>query len=734
MTLSIWRYSHLILAASSSLFLLVASITGVILSVEPINKKLQPYSILNANGLSLAETLANINAKYDDVISVSQDPNGFVSATVIIDSKNESFYIDPTTGDKLGDIIEKAPIYQFATNLHRSLFLKTPGRLFVGLASLLLFFIAVSGIVLIAKRQGGIQRFFSSVVRENYAQYQHVVYSRIVLIPIVILALSGVYLSLLRFQLIPEKLVAHEIDFDNLNEEPLLDYTDFDLFKNTSLSELRELEYPFSEFVEDYYLVRLRDKEVLLNQYTGETISEKKYPMVTLVSEWATVLHTGQGTILWSIVLGLGSLAVPFLMFTGFAVYFKRPKTKINNAISKDKAQFVILVGSEGGTTLQYAQLFHNQLLTLGKKSYLTMMDDYTEFKNMEHLVVITATYGQGEAPSSAIKFKTLLKKHTQKRPYQFSVVGFGSTSYPHFCQFAFETHHLLQRNAKANALIMEVHTVNDRSFEAYSNWATMWGNLVGLTIRLAKPTKLLEKIHKSPFIVLEKTETQDMIDDTFLLTVKNTNGAQANSGDLLSIVPESGGQERLYSLGKLDNNIFTISVKRHPAGLCSNYLLQLKKGTTFSASVVENKNFHFPKKAKKTVLIATGTGIGPFLGMIRSNSRKNEIHLYWGGRTEDSLKLYKPFIENALEGGGLTTFIPAYSRTQTEKKYVQHLIKQDGEQIAKVLRKKGCVMICGSIAMQKEVLNELQSICNRYLKKDLSFYQNRKQIKMDCY
>lgn len=734
MTLSIWRYSHLILAVSSSLFLLVASITGVILSVEPINTKLQPYRISSAAGLSLAETLTNINAKYDDVIRVSQDKNGFVSATVIIDNKNESFYIDPTTGDKIGDIIEKASIYQFATNLHRSLFLKTPGRLFIGLASLLLFFIAISGIVLIAKRQGGIHRFFSSVVRENYAQYQHVVYSRIVLVPIVILALSGVYLSLLRFQLIPETLVTHEIDFDNLNEEPLLDYANFDLLKNTSLSELRELEYPFSEFVEDYYLVRLNDKEILLNQYTGESISEKKYPMVTLASEWATVLHTGQGTILWSIVLGLGSLAVPFLMFTGFVVYFKRPKTKIKNTISKDKAKFVILVGSEGGTTLQYAELFHNELLTLGKKSYLAMMDDYTTFKGMEQLVVITATYGQGEVPSSAMKFEALLKQHIQKQPFQFSVVGFGSTSYPHFCQFAYETLALLNDTANGRPLIDQVYTVNNRSFEAYNNWATAWGSLIGANIRLTKPTKLTEKAHHSPFVVLGKTEAHDMIDDTFLLTLKNTNGAQANSGDLISIVPESGAQERLYSLGKVDDNVYTISVKRHAEGLCSNYLLQLNKGTTFSASVVENKNFHFPKKVKQTILIATGTGIGPFLGMIKNNSRKSKIHLYWGGRTEDSLKLYKPFIDNALESGGLTTFIPAYSRTQTEKKYVQHLIKQDGEQIAKILRKKGCVMICGSIAMQKEVLNELQFICNRYLEKDLSFYQNRKQIKMDCY
>ncbi|MBM1106624.1 PepSY domain-containing protein [Aurantibacter crassamenti] len=734
MTLSIWRYSHLILAFASSIFLLLASVTGVILSIEPISNKLQPYRISNAEGLSLAETISAIDAQYEEVLSISQDKNGFVSATVIIDNQNESFYVNPETGEKLGDIIEKAPIYQFSTNLHRSLFLKTPGRLFIGLTSFLLFLIAISGIVLIAKRQGGITKFFSKIVRENYAQYNHVVYSRFVLIPIVIIAISGVYLSLLRFQIIEENQITHEIDFDNLQEDPTIDYTQFELFKNTPLSELREFEFPFSEFVEDYYLVRLKNKELLINQYTGDVISEKQYPFVTIISEWATVLHTGEGSILWSIVLGIGSMAIPFLMITGFIIFFKRPKTKIKNPYSKDKANFVILVGSESGTTLQYAEVLHNYLLSINEKSYLAVLDQYTTYKNMKHLVVMTATYGQGEAPSNAKKFKNLIHKHQQKAHFLYSVVGFGSTSYPNFCQFAYETNELLETLPQAKASFNEIFTVNDQSFESFNRWASLWGEKTNLELRLKKPTLYNTKKHTSSFVVLDKTEKASMVDSTFLLTLKNTNGAIADSGDLLSIVPSTEERERLYSIGKMERNVYTISVKRHDKGVCSTYLQGLEIGTNLTASIIENKDFHFPAKSKQTILIATGTGIGPFLGMIKNNVAKKGIHLYWGGRTEESFKLYKPIISSALENGSLTSFKPAYSRTQIEKTYVQNLIKKDAVYIAESLRKKGCVMICGSITMQKEVLKELQEICAKYLNKDLSFYQNRNQIKMDCY
>lgn len=731
MTLSIWRYSHLILALVSSLFLLVASITGVILAVEPISNKIQPYRIADADEFTLAETLTNLNAKYDEVLSISRNRNGFISVSVIIEGESKQFYVNPFSGEALGPLIEKAPIFQFSTNLHRSLFLKSTGRFLIGLVSFLLFLIAVSGIVLIAKRQGGIRYFFAPVVRENFSQFNHVVYSRLTLLPILVLSLTGVYLSLLRFNLIPEENIVHEVDYDSLNETPIIPIQEFELLQNIKLGQLRELEYPFSEFVEDYYTIRLKNREILLNQFTGEVITEKKEPLVTTISSWSTVLHTGEGSIIWSAVLGLGSLSIPFLMVTGFVIYFKRPKIRIKNKFSKNECDHIILVGTEGGTTLLYAQEFHKQLLKSGQKCYLGMMNEYTVFPQMNQLTLIAATYGQGEAPATASKFMQLVKEHLQKQPFSYSVVGFGSTSYPNFCQFAYEAFDTLKKYSNATAL-GEVFTVNNQSFEAFSNWANAWAKSQGTALRLEKPKISLPKTHISNFVVVDRVDFSK--EDTFLLTLKNKNGARAVSGDLLSIIPEEDGRERLYSIGNLGKNTLAVSVKKHPKGVCSNLMGQLEKGETLSAGVVNNRHFHLPKSNKEAVLIATGTGIGPFLGMIASNSPKRNLHLYWGGRTSESFGLYQPHIDEALSKNKLYRFIPAYSRVDDKKVYVQHLIKKDGGKIAKILNNGGCVMICGSIAMQREVMTELAKICSTYLKKDLSHFQNRKQIKMDCY
>src|SRR5690606_21401199 len=454
-------------------------------------------------------------------------------------------------------MIEKAPIFQFSTNLHRSLFLKSTGRFIIGLVSFFLLLIGISGIILIAKRQGGIKYFFSPVVRENYSQFNHVVYSRITLIPIIILALSGIYLSLLRFDVITEEPLVHEIDFDALSETPQIPYQDFELFSNTPLSALKELEYPFSEFVEDYYIVRLNDREVLLNQYTGGVITQKDYPTVYAASNWATVLHTGDGSIVWSVILGLATLSIPFFMVTGFIIYFQRPKNRVKNKYGKAEAEYVILVGTEGGTTLQYAQEFHEKLSEAGKRSYLAQMNDYTVFEKMKQLIVITATYGQGEAPISANHFIKLLTKYTQPNPFTFSVIGFGSTSYPKFCEFAYQAHDGLKALDAAVAK-QEVFTVNDKSFEAFSNWTTAWAKEEGLHLHLTKNKIKLPKKQSTDFVVVNRLTKED----TFLLTLKNTNGVKTASGDLLAITPKEDGRERLYSIGDLGQGTLAISVK----------------------------------------------------------------------------------------------------------------------------------------------------------------------------
>ena len=199
MILSIWRYSHLALAVSSFLFILLASVTGIILAFEPID-----HAALNYSGdqtqIPVTRLIDTLKSNYDEVLSVEIDEAGFVKASVLsMEGDSGDFYINPLTGKKVGEIEKQAEIFQFATSLHRSLFLKSTGRFFVGLASFLLFLISITGLILIIKRQQGIRAFFNRIIKDNFYSYYHIYLGRLSLIPIIIITLTGVYLSLQRF-------------------------------------------------------------------------------------------------------------------------------------------------------------------------------------------------------------------------------------------------------------------------------------------------------------------------------------------------------------------------------------------------------------------------------------------------------------------------------------------------------------------------------------------------------
>jgi sulfite reductase (NADPH) flavoprotein alpha-component len=67
-------------------------------------------------------------------------------------------------------------------------------------------------------------------------------------------------------------------------------------------------------------------------------------------------------------------------------------------------------------------------------------------------------------------------------------------------------------------------------------------------------------------------------------------------------------------------------------------------------------------------------------------------------------------------------------------KQYVYDLINADGDWLAAVLNRGGVLMICGSLAMQKDVMDALENICRDKNGNSISYYQSRNQIRTDCY
>ena len=519
MIISVWRYSHLALALTSAAFVIILSLTGIVLAFDPISDRLAMHERVDAHpDLLLVDVIKTVQSRYSEVLQLSTDENGFVAISVITDDGNLSdFYIHPLTAEKLGELLEPSELTQFATNLHRSLFLKSSGRFLIGFTSFLLFLIAISGLVLLIKRQQGLRNFFAGIVRENFTQHSHVYLGRLMLLPLIIITLSGVYLSLLRFSIIPDPTLSHEVDYGAVTSESEIPLSAFKWFNTTKLSNVRSLDFPFSDDPMDYYHLSLRDREILIHQYTGEVLSELSYPMVKLFTHWSTFLHTGKGSIGWSLILALSCIAIFYFMYSGFLMTLKRRSARIRNSFRKKEASHILLVGSETGSTLGFARQFQDQLTQAGIKSYIAELNNFSNYPKMDHLVVFTATYGQGEAPTNAKKFKRLIHSASMKRPFEFSVVGFGSLAYADFCKYALDVDQWLE-GLETGTRIMQPYTINKRSLESFAQWAERWGNITSTDITISKTHAVAKQRKKmTPFELVGKTSN----DDTFTLFFK---------------------------------------------------------------------------------------------------------------------------------------------------------------------------------------------------------------------
>lgn len=725
MTTTVWRYSHLTLAISSFIFILTASVTGIILSFEPITKQLSTYSIANTHNITLAQTISTLKKEYDEVLSITIDENNYITTSAVTkEGKSDTFYVHPITGKKLGDIEKKHPVFQFATSLHRSLFLKSTGRFIVGFVSFLLCLIAITGLLLIAKRQGGFTKLFSKIVKENFAQYYHIIVGRYALIPIIIITITGGYLSLERFNVLPQKKINHALNFETNTNSKKTPVSEFTVFQNITLNNVKSVEFPFSEDEEDYYFIKLNNKELLIHQYTGQVLSTENLSIKNTFLNWSLLLHTGNGSLIWSIVLLLSSISIIFFIYSGFTITLTRTnKTKLpKNNINKNKAEIIILVGSETNNTYEFAYSLFNSLLKKQQLAFVDALNNYTAYPNAKEIIVLTSTYGDGEAPSNAKNFMQLLQQTSIIKNINYSVVGFGSMAYPKFCQFAIDIDTQLQQNPLCKATL-PLYKINNQSFQDFKTWGHHWAEKTGIDFELTQLHKKTKK--QQTFSTISKTPLN--IDDSFLVRLHPTKKLKFTSGDLLAITPKKDNIERLYSIGKVDNDI-VLSIKKHEFGICSNLLYQLNKNEVLQASIQQNKAFHLPKKNKEVILIANGTGIAPFLGMLQQHN-KTKTHLFWGGRTKKSLEMYTSYLKDVHQ----QNIHIAYSQ-EHNKQYVQDLLLKESTTIASVLQQGGTIMICGSIKMLKGVEKALEKITTTELHTPLSYFKKKNKIKTDCY
>lgn len=718
------RQLHSLLGLVAGVLLMVLAASGAILSLNPAQERLDA-TVPAAGQVSVATLAGRIARHYPGAEQIQRTPSGVVIVYYSDDGGQTGLdRVDPLTGQSIGPQVPSA-FSRWVKSLHRSLLMDTAGRALSGITALIMLLLVVSGAVLLVKRVGG-WRHLGAPLRGGLIQRWHAQIGRLVLLGLLLSALTGIYMSAATFGFIPDG-TQDEPDFPSqVADGPALPITALPALQAVDLNDLRELVYPNPGDPADVYSLRTAEGDGYVDQATGSLLSWQARGGMRRGYELIYQLHTGEGLWWLGLLLGLCALGVPLMAITGAVTWWQRRQSmpRIAGNSAPQAADTIILVGSENNSTWGFANTLHNALREVGMRVHTAAMNQLaSEYRQAQHLFILTATYGDGDAPSSARRFLARLDKLKINPRAGFAVLGFGDRQFPQFCKFAYDADAALLAHGWHRSI--DLNTIDRQSAQAFTRWGNAVGEWLGRELTLLHTPQrprtdsfqLMERVDygeevQAPTSILRFTAVaREGMAGRLLRVVGGNRLPHFEVGDLVGVVPPGSPIPRFYSLASESSDGFLeICVRKLPEGLCSEFLHGLKPGDRMEAFIQLHPDFRPTSSKAAVILIGSGTGIGPLAGFIRNNTGRHPMYLYWGGRDPASDFLYEPELGTYLADGRLTGLHAAFSRIKNGA-YVQDKVLGDATQLRHLIEGGAQVLVCGSRGMAKNITQALDEI-----------------------
>lgn len=710
-------------ALVATLLLAVLAISGAILSINPAIERAR--TTVPSNGQANVATLAaRVAQHYSGVEQIQRSPSGSIVVYYSQADRTGADLIDPLSGQGIAPYAPST-FTRWVKNLHRSFLVGTPGRGVAGILALTMLVLCLSGMTLLVKRMGGWGQLMRPL-RGNFSQRWHAELGRVAVLGLLLSALTGLYMSAATFGLISDG-TQNEPDFPvAATAGPAESIGTLRALQATDLNDLRELVYPGPDNPDDFYSLRTVQGDGYVDQASGALVSWQAHDRVHGIYSLIYALHTGEGLWWLGLLLGLSALTVPMMGTTGVVVWWQRRRSmpRIAGNCGPQSADTIILVGSESNSTWGFANALHEALRQAGQRVHAAPMNQLaTEYRQARHIFILTSTYADGDAPSSANNFLARLDKFSGSNKPGFAVLGFGDRQFPKFCQFARDTEDALLARGWPQAIGLD--TIDRQSTQEFARWGHAVGQLFerGLVLEYThKPpqTQSLELISRTdygakvfaPTSILRFGPVAPQSRVARFWRLIGFNGLpRFEAGDLVGVVPPGSSVPRFYSLASGSKNGFLeICVRKHQQGLCSGMLHGLQPGERINAFVQSNPGFRPASGKAPVILIGAGAGIGPLAGFIRNNTGKYPMYLYWGGRDPTSDFLYQPELSEYLADRRLTELHAVFSRVK-EGGYVQTRVLANASELRELIEAGGQILVCGSRAMATSIQEALDGI-----------------------
>lgn len=706
--------------------LIVVAISGTVLSLEPLGNHLAYPTI--SRGVSVASLAEAVVAQHPGADTIKVRDDGAVTVTYDDGAARGVAIVDPATGADLGPY-QPSHAMQWVIDLHRALLAGDTGRILAAGLAAVMTVLSITGLMLLARRLGGYAKLLRPI-KGSAAERWHSELGRLALIGLMLSSLSGLWMSASTFGLIPTS--ADAIASVTASGGPLAPLTHIAALGGVDVADLKQLTLaPADDTTVPIDLVTTAG-ETQIDGATGAVLADNPASLLDRIGETLRMLHTGRGAWALGLILGLLAATVPVFAGTGIVMWLRHRVPKGSGKVAAADADTIVLVGSEGGSTWGFARTLAKELTAAGHQVHVAAMSEVgAAHLAAKRLLLLTATYGDGAAPSSAAGFLARLDR-LDGRP-EVAVLGFGDRSFPHFCAFAHDVAAALV--ARGFPELLPLKRIDRQSAQEFAAWGHDLGAVLGHPLALEH---VGERPKTQPLVLVSREDYGNAVGAPVAILRFGAAGRgrlpEFAAGDLVGVLAPGTDMPRFYSLASSRTDGFLeICVRLRPDGVCSSHLHALEPGDSIAAFVRDNPGFRPAAGLSPLILIGAGAGIGPLAGFIRANRAGRPVHLYWGGRSPASDFLYEHELAQHLAEERLTRLNTAFSRLPEDAAYVQDRLAADAPALRALMVEGGQILVCGGRDMAAAVKRTLDAVL-RPLGVDLATLQAEGRYVEDVY
>ncbi|PTU76339.1 sulfite reductase subunit alpha [Pseudomonas mangrovi] len=420
-------------------------------------------------------------------------------------------------------------------------------------------------------------------------------------------------------------------------------------------------------------------------------------------------------------------------------------------------ADIWLAYASQGGQAREIAERSATQLNDAGVSAVARNLAELSpvDLVRARRLLLVASTYGEGEAPDQAARFERLLDTSKLRlEQLEYAVLALGDRNYRQFCAFG---RRLDQRLEQLGARPLQDRLEVDRGEPAaLRQWQQFLGQLAGdshfsdwQTPSYQRAT-LLERHCLNP---------GSAGGAAYLVRLQAPTASHWRAGDILEVGPCNAGARvetclqhlqldgrqiqadgetlrwhlarrqlpaddtdlprpdhllelprlahRDYSIASLgEDGVVELLVRLRAnadgnLGSGSGWLCRhAAPGEEIDVRLRANPGFRLAPQAGPLILIGNGTGIAGLRAHLLERERLGQ-HGHWllfGERNAAHDLFFAEELQGWCESGHLARLDLAFSRDQAEPVYVQHLLRDAGDELRAWVGRGASILVCGSL------------------------------------